>query len=69
MDKIQKSIPKPTHKGTFSSGSNFVNNNDITKIIQNKEMDESKVDTVNFYNKHSTTIIMNNGKKENEIDE
>ena len=70
MDKIQKSIPKPTHKGMFGSGSNFVNNNnDVTKIIQNKEMDESKVDTVNFYNKHSATIIMNDVKKENEINE
>ena len=32
-------------------------------------MDESKVDTVNFYNKHSATIIMNDVKKENEINE
>ena len=68
MDKIQKHIPKPSSKGAFGSGSNFINNNDTVKI-QNKEEDESKVDTVNFYNKHSTTIIMNNMKKENEIDE
>ena len=63
MDKIPKSIPRPSNKLlTYSdnnTNNNNINNNDTMKVCP-KEDDESKIDTVNFYNnKHSSTMILN----------
>ena len=59
MDKIPKTIPRPSSNKQLIYSDNNIKNNDTTiKHYYPKDDDESKIDTVNFYNKQSSTMIL-----------